>query len=57
MEQLERIKARLRDRRIYVVARETGLSYQGIRNILLGKTPNPSILTVKKLQEYLDATS
>lgn len=55
MEQLEQIKRRLRDRRLYTVARETGLSYQGIRNILTGKTPNPSVQTVSRLQEYLDA--
>lgn len=57
MEQLETIKRKLTDRRIYVVARATGLSYQGIRNIIMGKTKNPSIQTVQKLQEYLNATA
>jgi transcriptional regulator with XRE-family HTH domain len=57
MEQLETIKRKLTDRRIYVVAEATGLSYQGIRNIIMGKTKNPSIQTVQKLQEYLNATA
>jgi transcriptional regulator with XRE-family HTH domain len=51
---LQQIIDRLKDRRLYVVASETGVSYQTILNIVKGKTKNPSIDTVEKLQGYLD---
>jgi hypothetical protein len=52
---VETIRDRLKDRRLYVVAKETGLSYQGILNIFTGVTKNPSSNTMNKLQAYFDA--
>ena len=52
---LQHIIERLKDRRLYVVASETGISYQAILNIVKGKTKNPSIDTIEKLQGYLNA--
>ena len=55
MPQLEEIRRRLLDRRLYQVASATGLTYQGIRNIVTGKTKNPSYQTLTTLMGYLDA--
>lgn len=55
MEELQVIRERLKDRRLYVVAKETGLSYQGILNIFTGATKKPSPYTIEKLRAYLDA--
>jgi len=52
---IETIRDKLKDRRLYVVAKETGLSYQGILNIFTGVTKNPSSNTMNKLQAYFDA--
>lgn len=55
MDELQELRERLKDRRLYVVAEKTGLSYQGILNIFNGVTKRPSPHTIDKLREYLDA--
>ena len=57
MDQLEELRRRLKDRRLYIVAAATGLSYYGIRKILTGETKKPSRVTIAVLLEYLDATA
>jgi transcriptional regulator with XRE-family HTH domain len=54
MEELQTIIERLKDRRLYKVSEKTGLSYQGLRNLVTGRTSNPSIKTIEKLREYLN---
>jgi hypothetical protein len=51
---LEAIRKKLKDRRLYLVADETGLSYQGIRYILTGRTKDPRDSTLTILEEYLN---
>lgn len=55
MEEVQDIINRLHDRKLQKVAEKTGISYQGLRNLIRGKTKNPSIKTISKLREYLDA--
>jgi transcriptional regulator with XRE-family HTH domain len=50
---LERLRQRLKDRRLYIVAEKTGLSYQTILKIVDGSTANPTINTVESLEAYL----
>ena len=52
MQRIERLKYLLSDRRLYTVAKETGLTYQAIRNLLTGKVKDPKISTVEKLEQY-----
>lgn len=54
MEEVLEIIERLKDRRLYRVAKKTGLSYQGLLNIVNGVTKNPSTKTIDKLRKYLD---
>lgn len=54
MEEVQEIIERLKDRRLYRVAKKTGLSYQGLLNIVNGVTKNPSTKTIDKLRKYLD---
>lgn len=51
---LEEIRDRLKDRRLYVVAKKTGLSYQTLYTIVKGENQNPSIKTVEALEAYLN---
>lgn len=55
MDEVQQIIERLRDRKLKLVAEKTGISYQGIRNLIKGKTQNPTVKTIDKLREYLDA--
>ena len=50
---LEEIQRALRDRRINIVAEETGLHYNTIRNIRDGKNTNPTYFVVSALTNYL----
>ena len=52
---VDEIVKRLHDRKLAKVAEGTGISYQGLRNLVRGKTKNPSINTIVKLREYLDS--
>lgn len=55
MDEVMEIIERLEDRKLKSVAEKTGLSYQGLRNLIKGKTKNPTVKTIDKLREYLDA--
>jgi DNA-binding phage protein len=50
---LEQIKKALEDRRLRVVARETGLHYQTLYRIVNDETKDPVLSTVKLLSDYL----
>jgi hypothetical protein len=50
---IEQITKALEDRKLRVVARETGLHYHTLRRIKHGETTNPSFGTVKLLSDYL----
>jgi len=54
MNRLAELRRRLKDRRLYVVAKAIGVSYSSLRKIFTGETGNPSILMVEKLEAYLD---
>lgn len=57
MKDLEEIRRKLKDRRLYMVAKATGVTYQTLLDIREGKTKNPTILTIEKLKGYFDATA
>ena len=57
MKDLEEIRRKLKDRRLYMVAKATGITYQTLLDIREGKTRNPTILTVEKIKEYFSATA
>lgn len=44
----------LHDRKLTVVAQETGLSYNTVRAIANGMNPNPDYKTVMALSKYLE---
>lgn len=50
---IEQIKKALHDRRIRMVAKACGISYQAIYNILNGIS-RPTEKTLKKLSDYLE---
>jgi hypothetical protein len=50
---IEQIINALEDRKLRVVARETGLHYHTLRRIKHGETRDPSFSTVKLLSDYL----
>ena len=50
---LEEIAARLKDRRPYMVAKETGLTPITISSIRDGVQQNPTQKTMQKLSDYL----
>jgi DNA-binding phage protein len=50
---LEQIRKALEDRRLRVVARETGLHYQTLYRIVNDETKDPVLSTVKLLSDYL----
>jgi len=54
MNRLAELRKRLKDRRLYIVAKAIGVSYSSLRKIFTGETGNPSILMVEKLEAYLD---
>lgn len=54
--ELEEIRRRLADRRLYVVAGAIGISYQALKNIFDGKTRKPTADTIRKLKDYLNET-
>lgn len=53
---IEEVRKILKDRRLIIVAKETGLSYPTIKAIFDGKT-NPKYETVKLLSDYLTGVS
>lgn len=52
MGELNWLKSALSDRRLSIVARETGLSEPTIRSIRDGKNTNPTLQTLEKLAAY-----
>jgi hypothetical protein len=50
---LEQIRAGLADRKLKVVAQETGLNYMTVWRISSGNQKNPKFATVAQLSEYL----
>jgi len=51
---LDQIKEKMKDRRVRVVAKETGMNHQTIYNALKDGS-NPEYETVKALSDYLEA--
>lgn len=50
---IDKIKAMLADRRLDVVARETGLHRNTLAAIRDGRHQNPTYNTIKRLSDYL----
>jgi len=50
---LENIRDALKDRKLSVVARKTGLHYNVVHSFASGRVKNPSYETVIKLTEYI----
>lgn len=50
---LEEIKEQLQDKRLYVVARATKLSYPTVKKLADGKPENYTYNTIFKLTKYL----
>lgn len=51
---IDEVREKLRDRRLTVVADETGLAYDTVRRVAAGKFINISYETVARLSEYLE---
>jgi hypothetical protein len=49
---LEQLRLLLKDRRLYSVAKITGLTYPTLKDLFDGKNNNPSYQTIYKLSEY-----
>lgn len=54
MTRVEKIREKLKDRRLYMVAEATGMTYQGLLNIFNGTTKEPKDSTMIKLEAYLN---
>lgn len=50
------IQIALSDRKLTVVAQETGLAYNTVRAIANGTNPNPDYKTVLTLSDYLEGS-
>ena len=50
---MEQIATALQDRKLKVVARETGLHYHTVRRLATEKDVNPKLTTMRTLSEYL----
>jgi predicted transcriptional regulator len=53
---VEQIRFQLRDRRLDLVAKGSGLSASTIRDLRNGEQINPNYRTIKRLTEYLSQT-
>lgn len=51
---IDEVREKLRDRRLTVVADETGLAYDTVRRVAAGKFVSISYETVERLSEYLE---
>lgn len=51
---LEQIQERLKDRRLYVISKEIGVSYPTLLAIARGESKNPSYRIVQLICEYLE---
>ena len=54
MSSINEIRAKLKDRRLTVVAEQTGLHYNTVWRIATGRNSDPSYGVVKRLAEYLE---
>jgi len=54
---LEKIKEGLADKRLYVVAEKTGVSYPTLKNLAEGNELNYTIDTLKAVTRYLQASN
>lgn len=52
---LEQIRKELKDLRVSVVARETGLHYNTVRDIRDNKDADPKLSTLQALSSYIEA--
>lgn len=50
---LDEIQERLKDRRLYIVAEETGLTYPTVKKFAEGGVVNSGIRTIQKISDYL----
>jgi transcriptional regulator with XRE-family HTH domain len=50
---LDQIKTLLKDRRLYIVAKKTGISYPTLLALSRGESSNPSYKVLEKVSEYL----
>jgi len=50
---IEQIRAGLKDRKLRVVSKETGIHYNTIYMVASGKHDNPGYQVIKKLSDYL----
>lgn len=50
---LQQIQDALKDRRLYVVAKETGLTYPTVKKMADGKELNYTLNTIKAVSRYL----
>lgn len=53
MMSVEEIREGMKDRRVYEVAKKTGLNVRTIYNLLNDKAANPKLNTVRVLERYL----
>lgn len=51
---IQEIVKRLQDRRLYYVARQTGVNYNTIRRIASGECANPKAQTIQRISDYLE---
>lgn len=51
---LEQIQEKLKDRRLYMVAKEIGVSYPTLLAISRGESKNPSYRIIQLICEYLE---
>lgn len=51
---LDQIRHKLKDRRLYMVAKEIGVSYPTLLSISQGKAKNPSYRIVQLICDYLE---
>ena len=51
---LDAIREQLLDRRIDIVASETGLGYNTVREVRSGQQDNPTYKTIKALSDYFE---
>ena len=54
---LDEIREQLLDRRIDIVASETGLGYNTVREVRSGQQDNPTYKTIKALSDYFENKS
>ena len=53
---LEEIREKLQDKRLYIVAKNTELSYPTVKKLADGKHENYTYNTIHKLSKYLTPT-